>query len=110
MDSLTQFALGAGIGVAVLGRRIGPRRAAIAGGLLGSVPDLDVLYPFDDPVVGGSNGASAEADEDTRRTGGRGFLLAGLSHRRKGRPNQGVPSPFQSAGPIGLEIARRAVG
>ena len=50
MDSLTQFALGAGIGVAVLGRRIGPRRAAIAGGLLGSVPDLDVLYPFDDPV------------------------------------------------------------
>jgi inner membrane protein len=50
MDSLTQFALGAGIGVAVLGRRIGPRRAAIAGGLLGSVPDLDVFYPFDDPV------------------------------------------------------------
>ena len=50
MDSLTHFALGAGIGVAVLGRRIGPRRAAIAGALLATVPDVDVLYPFDDPV------------------------------------------------------------
>lgn len=50
MDSLTQFALGAGIGAAVLGPRIGPRKAAIVGGLLGSLPDLDVLYPFDDPI------------------------------------------------------------
>ncbi len=50
MDSLTQFVLGAGVGVAVLGRRIGPRQAAVAGGLLGTLPDLDVLVPFDDPV------------------------------------------------------------
>ncbi len=50
MDSLTQFALGAAVGAALLGPRIGPRRAAIAGGLLGTLPDLDVLYPFDDPI------------------------------------------------------------
>jgi len=50
MDSLTQFALGAGIGAAVLGPRIGPRRAALVGGVLGSLPDLDVLFPFDDPI------------------------------------------------------------
>ncbi|MGF1630084.1 MAG: metal-dependent hydrolase [Kiloniellaceae bacterium] len=50
MDSLTQIALGAGVGAAVLGRRIGPRKAAIAGGLLGTLPDLDVLFPFDDPI------------------------------------------------------------
>ncbi|GAB4224320.1 MAG: metal-dependent hydrolase [Kiloniellaceae bacterium] len=50
MDSLTQIALGAGVGAAVLGPRIGPRKAAIVGGLLGTLPDLDVLYPFDDPI------------------------------------------------------------
>ncbi|MGE5767054.1 MAG: metal-dependent hydrolase, partial [Bacteroidota bacterium] len=50
MDSLTQFALGAGVGAAVLGRRIGPRKAAVVGGLLGTLPDLDVLFPFADPI------------------------------------------------------------
>lgn len=50
MDSLTQLALGAGVGAAVLGRRIGPRRAAVAGAVLGTLPDLDVLWPFADPV------------------------------------------------------------
>ena len=50
MDSVTQFALGAGVGVAVLGKRIGPRKAALTGGLLGTLPDLDVLVPFDDPI------------------------------------------------------------
>ncbi len=50
VDSLTQFALGATIGTAVLGRRIGPRRAALAGGLLGTLPDLDVFLPFDGPI------------------------------------------------------------
>jgi inner membrane protein len=50
MDTLTQFVLGAAVGVAVLGRRMGPRRAAIAGGLLGSLPDLDVLMSSDDVV------------------------------------------------------------
>jgi len=50
MDSITQFALGAGVGLAVLGRRLGPRRAALTGGVLGTLPDLDVFYPFDDPI------------------------------------------------------------
>lgn len=50
MDSLTQFALGAGVGAALFGRRIGPRKAAVVGGILGTVPDLDVFFPFDDPV------------------------------------------------------------
>ena len=50
MDTLTQIVLGAGVCVAVLGRRLGPRRAAIAGGLLGTLPDLDVLIPARDPV------------------------------------------------------------
>lgn len=45
MDSITQIALGAAIGEAVLGRRIG-NRAALWGGLCGLFPDLDVLIPF----------------------------------------------------------------
>jgi len=50
MDSLTQFVLGAGVGVACLGRRIGPRKAALIGGALGTLPDLDVLLPASDPI------------------------------------------------------------
>ena len=50
MDSLTQFVLGSGVGLALLGRKIGPRKAAITGGLLGTVPDLDVFYPIEDPI------------------------------------------------------------
>ncbi|MDX1540519.1 MAG: metal-dependent hydrolase, partial [Geminicoccaceae bacterium] len=38
------------LGLAVFGRRLGPRPAALIGGVLGTLPDLDVLYPFDDPV------------------------------------------------------------
>ena len=50
MDPLTQIALGASIGVAVLGRRLGPRRAAIVCGLLAETPDLDILVPHGNPV------------------------------------------------------------
>ena len=42
MDSLTQAALGAAIGQAVLGKRIGGK-AAIAGALVATIPDLDVF-------------------------------------------------------------------
>lgn len=46
MDTITQIALGAAVGEAVLGRRIG-RRAALAGAAGGLIPDLDVLgSPF----------------------------------------------------------------
>lgn len=49
MDSLTQLTLGAAVGEALLGRRVG-RRAALWGGALGTLPDLDVLFPFGDAV------------------------------------------------------------
>lgn len=46
MDSLTQAALGAAVGEAILGKKIG-RRAAILGAIGGTIPDLDVfLTPF----------------------------------------------------------------
>lgn len=50
MDSLTQIALGAAVGEAALGRRVG-NVAPAWGAVLGTLPDLDVLlYPFLDPV------------------------------------------------------------
>ena len=42
MDSLTQAVLGAAVGEAVAGRRVG-RRALAVGALAGTLPDLDVL-------------------------------------------------------------------
>ncbi len=50
MDSLTQFALGSAIGIAVMGRRTAPWKAALIGGLAGTVPDLDAFYNHGDPV------------------------------------------------------------
>jgi len=50
MDSVTQFALGASIGEAVLGRKIG-NRAAISGGIIATLPDLDSFIPYDDAVA-----------------------------------------------------------
>ncbi len=49
MDSVTQFVLGAAVGEAVLGRRIG-RRALLWGGLAGTLPDLDVFVHLGDAV------------------------------------------------------------
>jgi inner membrane protein len=49
MDSITQIALGAAVGEAVLGRRVG-NRAALWGGLCGLFPDLDLLVPLGDAV------------------------------------------------------------
>lgn len=46
MDSLTQAALGAAVGEAMLGKKIGGK-AAIIGAAIGTIPDLDVLLsPF----------------------------------------------------------------
>jgi len=50
MDSLTQFVLGATVSGVCLGKVLGPRKAVILGGVLGTVPDLDVFLPFDTPV------------------------------------------------------------
>ncbi len=49
MDSLTQAVLGAAVGEAALGRRMG-NTAPLWGAILGTLPDLDVIYPFADPV------------------------------------------------------------
>ncbi len=51
MDSLTQIVLGAAVGEAVLGRRVG-NRAALYGAIAGTIPDLDVFVkPFVDTVT-----------------------------------------------------------
>jgi inner membrane protein len=49
MDSLTQIVLGAAVGQAVLGKKVG-NRAMLWGAIAGTIPDLDVLlkYVFDD--------------------------------------------------------------
>ena len=50
MDSLSQFALGAAIGVVVMRRRTAPWKAALIGGLAGTLPDLDAFYNHGDPI------------------------------------------------------------
>jgi inner membrane protein len=45
MDSLTQITLGAAVGEAVLGRRIG-NRAMVWGAIGGTIPDLDIIGNF----------------------------------------------------------------
>lgn len=49
MDSLTQLTLGAAVGEAAMGRQVG-NRAILWGGLLGTLPDLDVFIPMGGPV------------------------------------------------------------
>ncbi|TPE45864.1 metal-dependent hydrolase [Pontibacter mangrovi] len=50
MDSLTQIVLGASVGEAVAGRRLG-NKALLWGAVAGTIPDLDVLAsPWLDPV------------------------------------------------------------
>lgn len=50
MDSLTQLALGAAVGEATLGHKVG-RKAGILGAVLGTLPDLDVLIPMGSDVA-----------------------------------------------------------
>jgi len=49
MDSLTQITLGAAVGEAVLGRKVGAK-AALWGAIAGTIPDLDVLISYADAV------------------------------------------------------------
>jgi inner membrane protein len=49
LDSLTHIVVGAALGTAVLGRKVGPR-AALWGAVCSTLPDLDVLVPHGDPV------------------------------------------------------------
>jgi inner membrane protein len=50
MDSLSQLALGAAVGVAVMGRRTAVWKAALWGGVAGTLPDLDVFIDRGDPI------------------------------------------------------------
>ncbi len=51
MDSLSQIALGAAVGVAVMGRRTAVWKAAAWGAVAGTLPDLDVLIDHGDPIL-----------------------------------------------------------
>jgi inner membrane protein len=51
MDSLSQIALGAAVGVATMGRRTAVWKAALWGAVAGTLPDLDVLIDHGDPVA-----------------------------------------------------------
>lgn len=50
MDSLSQLALGAALGVAVMGRRTAVWKAALWGGIAGTLPDLDAFIDHGDAV------------------------------------------------------------
>jgi inner membrane protein len=50
MDSLSQIALGAAVGVAIMGRRTAVWKAALWGAVAGTLPDLDVFIDHGDPV------------------------------------------------------------
>ncbi|WP_291010018.1 metal-dependent hydrolase [Hydrogenophaga sp.] len=51
MDSLTQITLGAAVGVAVMSRRTAVWKAALWGGIAGTLPDLDVVVDYGDAVL-----------------------------------------------------------
>ena len=51
MDSLSQIALGAACGVAVMGRRTAVWKSAAWGAVAGTLPDLDVLFDHGDPIL-----------------------------------------------------------
>ena len=50
MDSISQAALGAAVGVATMGRRTALWKAALIGAIGGTLPDLDVFIDHGDPV------------------------------------------------------------
>ncbi len=87
MDSLTQFVLGAAVGTAALGGTIAPRRAAILGGLVATLPDLDVLLPAADPIQAfvGHRGFSHSLVVHTLVAPILGFLVAKIDRRLAGR-------------------------
>ncbi|HEU4460525.1 MAG TPA: metal-dependent hydrolase [Methylibium sp.] len=51
MDSVSQFVLGAACAVAVMGRRTAVWKAALAGGVAGTLPDLDVFIDHGDAIA-----------------------------------------------------------
>jgi inner membrane protein len=51
MDSVSQIALGAAVGMAVMGRRTALWKSALWGAVAGTLPDLDVFIDHGDPVA-----------------------------------------------------------
>lgn len=51
MDSVSQIALGAAVAVGVMGRRTAPWKSALVGGVIGTLPDLDVVIDYGDAVL-----------------------------------------------------------
>ena len=51
MDTLSQITLGAAVSVAVMGRRTAVWKAALWGGMAGTLPDTDVFYDYGDPII-----------------------------------------------------------
>ncbi|MFG5408944.1 metal-dependent hydrolase [Piscinibacter sakaiensis] len=51
MDSVSQFALGAAVGVAVMGRRTAVWKSAAVGAVCGTLPDLDAFVDHGDAVL-----------------------------------------------------------
>lgn len=51
MDSLTQLALGASVSLAVMGRRTAAWKAALWGGVAGTLPDLDAFIDHGDAIL-----------------------------------------------------------
>lgn len=50
MDSVTQFVLGSGVAALTIGPVVGARKAVLIGGVIGTLPDLDVLISHADPI------------------------------------------------------------
>jgi inner membrane protein len=50
MDSVTQMVLGSAVSVAVMGRRVPVWKSALVGAMAGTLPDLDVVIDYGDPV------------------------------------------------------------
>lgn len=50
MDSVTQIALGAAVGIATMGRRTKPWKAAVVGAVVATFPDLDAFIDHGDPI------------------------------------------------------------
>ncbi|MDO9024025.1 metal-dependent hydrolase [Zwartia sp.] len=51
MDSLSQITLGAAVTVAVMGRRTAIWKAALVGGVVGTIPDLDAFINHGDAIL-----------------------------------------------------------
>ena len=51
MDSVTQIALGSSVAIATLGRRTAVWKAALWGGIAGTLPDLDALVDHGNPIL-----------------------------------------------------------